>query len=133
MGKIKILLIDDEPDLCQVTKFNLERNGLYEVTTAHTGREGLAKAQAAVFDLVITDFKMPGLDGRDVLTVLKTIHPHIPVVLFSVYHDDPETVTPDLARQTDGIISKPIDHQQLCRTIEQALARHQTDERKPCE
>lgn len=122
-GKVKILLIDDEKDLCRVTKLNLERSGRYEVTMAHSGREGLDKADQAAFDLVITDYNMPGLDGGTVLLRMKSKRPKIPVVLFSVYHDDPVTVTPAMARAADGMVGKPIDHEQLCHTIEQALAR----------
>lgn len=121
--KVKILLIDDEKDLCRVTKLNLERGGRYQVTMAHSGREGLAKAAQGVFDLIITDYNMPGLDGGKVLLTLKARQPAIPVVLFSVYHDDPVTVTPAMARAADGLVSKPIDHEQLCNTIERALAR----------
>ncbi|MBI3996086.1 MAG: response regulator [Candidatus Omnitrophica bacterium] len=121
MSKKRILIIDDEKDLCNITKLNLERTGEYDVTTAYSGREGLKKANAGAFDLVITDFKMPGMDGRQVLEALKAMRPHAPVVLFSVYHDDPETVTIDIQTKADGVIHKPIDHEQLCRVIHDVL------------
>ena len=123
MTKKKILLIDDEEDLCKLMKLNLERAGEYEVTTASSGEEGVEKAKAEEFDLVITDFRMPGMNGRAVLQAMKALKPDRPVVLFSIYHDDETRITREIEAQADGIISKPIDHEQLYKTIKDALAR----------
>jgi len=122
MTKRRILLIDDERDLCLVMKLNLERTGAYEVTVAYSGPEGLERARVAEFDLVITDFNMPGMNGGDVLHALKAMRPQAPVVLCSVYHDDANSITEGVRREADGLINKPIDHAKLLRTIEQALA-----------
>jgi len=123
MAKKRILLIDDEVGLCKVMKLNVERAGEYEVTMAFSGEEGLRLAKETAFDLVITDVIMPGMDGHDVLKTLKQRRPGAPVVLFSAYHDDPTTITADLLREADGMIIKPLDHQQLVDTIERALSR----------
>ena len=122
MSKKKILVIDDEKNLCILLKSNLENTGEYEVTTAYSGEEGLQKAKDVDFDLVITDFKMPGLNGRQVLNALKDMKPYSPVVLCSVYHDDPSTVTALDIAKADGIITKPFEHKQLYRTIKEILA-----------
>ena len=123
MMRKRILLIDDERDLCLVMKLNLERTGAYEVTVAYSGAEGLERARVAVFDLVITDFNMPGMNGGIVLHSLKAMRPLAPVVLCSVYHDDVTAITTEVQREADGLINKQIDHAQLLRTSEQALAR----------
>jgi CheY-like chemotaxis protein len=123
MTKKKILLIDDEPDLCRVIKLNLERSGDYEVTTASSGPEGLEKVKVTEFDLVITDFNMPGMDGAAVLHALKAIKPNAPVVLCSVYHDDPTRITRALQQTADGLIGKPIDHERLRATIQHTLSK----------
>ncbi|MBI2103971.1 MAG: response regulator [Candidatus Omnitrophica bacterium] len=122
MTKKRILLIDDERDLCLVMKLNLERTGTYDVAVAYSGPEGLERAEAELFDLIITDFNMPGMDGGVVLRSLKAMRPQAPVVLCSVYHDDVTAITAAVQREADGLINKPIDHAQLLRTIEQALA-----------
>ena len=122
MPKKKILIIDDEKNLCILLKSNLENTGEYAVTTAYSGEEGLKKARETDFDLVITDFKMPGLNGREVLNALKEMRPHSPVVLCSVYHDDPSTVTALDIAKADGIIRKPFEHNQLYNTIKDILA-----------
>lgn len=123
MKKKKILLIDDEKDLCMLMKENLEYTGEFEVTTAYSGEEGLKKAEEVNFDLVITDFKMPGIDGKAVLDTLKEIKPHSPVVLFSIYYDDNSTITNEIRNKADGLISKPIDHEQLYKTINDVLSK----------
>lgn len=122
MGKKKILLIDDEADLLRVTRMNLERTGDFDVTTAASGEAGLALARQGAFDLVITDFKMSGMDGGQVVQAMKALHPRPPVVLFSVYHDDTATVTPEILNSVDGLISKPLDHGQLLATVRKLLA-----------
>jgi DNA-binding response OmpR family regulator len=122
MDKKKILVIDDEKNLCILLKSNLENTGEYAVTTAYSGEEGLRKAKETDFDLVITDFKMPGLNGRDVLNALKDMRPNSPVVLCSVYHDDPSTVTALDIAKADGIITKPFEHKKLYNTIKEILS-----------
>ncbi len=123
MAKIRILFIDDEVHLCRMIKLNLERSGAYEVTTAFSGEEGLEKAKAEPFDLVITDFRMPGINGKEVLEALKAFNPKLPVILSSVYHDDPTVITQAIDHEADGLISKPIDHAQLEAVIQDVLSR----------
>ena len=123
MGKKKILVIDDEKSLCVLMKMNLESTGEFEVSTAHSGREGLDMVADGGFDLVISDYKMPGMDGKAVLDALKKMNPNFPVVLFSIYYDDDSTIAEYVHRKADGVISKPIDHDQLYDTIKAVLAK----------
>lgn len=124
MTKKKLLFVDDEAPLCQLIKLNLERTGAYEVTTATSGQEGLEQARANDFDLVITDLRMPGMDGEVFLNALHALRPDTPVILCSVYHDDPKAITPEICRNVDGLVGKPIDRAQLCQAIKEGLARH---------
>ena len=119
--KRKILLIDDEESICRFTKFNLESMGKYEVTTALSGEEGLKKVKETTFDLVITDFRMGGMNGEQVIEELKKKNPDLPVLLFSIYHDDQSTVTPMLKSKADGLLTKPIDFEKFNETIERVL------------
>ena len=123
MAKKRILIIDDEQKLCQMLKRRLECSGTYDVTVAYSGEEGIEAATEAPFDLVITDFKMPDVNGDQVIDVLKTLRPHLPIALLSVYHDDSTMITPKILDQADGLIGKPIDPGQLLQTIEDLLAR----------
>ena len=123
MSKSKILLIDDEPALCTIMKLNLERTGEYEVETASSGEEGLKMVEQKKYDLVITDFKMPGIDGGIVVEAIKAMKPDAPVVIFSIYHDDDMTISQNTRSKADAIISKPIDHDQLHKAIKDALTK----------
>ena len=123
MRQKKILLIDDEVDLCTLVKMNLENSGEYEVTLAHSGQAGLVKVKSTEFDLVITDFKMPGMDGKEVLDILKARNPNLPVIIFSMFFDDASTITREIKKKADGLISKPIDDKQLIDTIKHVLAK----------
>lgn len=123
MDKKKILIIDDEKSLCLLMKLNMESTGEYEVTTVNSGMDGLEKVKQSEYDLVITDYKMPGMDGKQVLAALKEMRPNEPVVLFSVYHDDSSEISSDIRALADGIISKPIDHKRLHEVINRVLAK----------
>ena len=62
----KILLIDDEPDIVRVLSMSLRADG-YDVIPAHSGAEGIAAFEKEKPDIVLTDIKMPGMDGIQVL------------------------------------------------------------------
>ncbi len=120
-GKKKILIIDDEKDFCILVKANLEKSGEYEIITVNTGEEGIARAKESEFDLVITDFLMPGMDGGQVLEILKEMDQDLPVVLFSIYHDDPSRVSPEIRDKADALLGKPIDNDALKEVIKKIL------------
>lgn len=122
MEKTRVLLIDDERKLCEMLKRRLELSGKYAVTVAYSGAEGIQQAKAATFDVVMTDVRMPGIDGNAVVNTLKTLRRGLPVLLRSVYYDDPDTITPETLSSVDGVICKPIDMEQLLKTIEDVVA-----------
>jgi DNA-binding NtrC family response regulator len=125
MDTKKILIIDDERDICEIMKLNLERAGEFAVDVAYCGEEGLEMAKKNRYDLVITDFYMPGMDGGEVLDAVKEMSPGLPVLLFSIYHDDISTLATSVKNRADGIISKPIKHEELYRAIKEALAKNE--------
>jgi PAS domain S-box-containing protein len=121
--RVRILLIDDDISLCKMMKLNLERFGEFEVTTVFLGQSGVEQAMAHDFNLVITDFQMPDINGDVVIRRIKAEKPSLPVLLFSIYHDLNVPITPEARRMADGLLKKPIDHRDLYQAIEQALSR----------
>jgi DNA-binding NtrC family response regulator len=117
----RILLIDDEAALAEIVKLNLELSGDYSVEIASSGEEGLRLLATEPFDLVITDFKLPGVTGVEVLERLKEEQPELPVVLFSVYYDDPQAVPARARALADGLVGKPIDHEAMERLVRNLL------------
>lgn len=71
MDVSKILVVDDEPDILEFLRYNLEREG-YIVVTANNGEEGIAKAEQENPDLIILDIMMPKLDGVEVCRMLRS-------------------------------------------------------------
>ncbi|MFC1680091.1 response regulator transcription factor [Elusimicrobiota bacterium] len=71
MGNKRILIVDDDPDLCDLISLEFSRTG-YEVITAASGEEALRKARAQPMDLILLDVMMPGMDGYHVAQELTT-------------------------------------------------------------
>jgi len=102
-------------------KLNLENTGEFEVDAAYSGEEGVVKAKDLCYDLIVTDFSMPGMNGEDVIKQLKEIDERIPIMLFTIYHDDQSMVTEEIKAMADGLIEKPINHEALYKMIKAAL------------
>jgi DNA-binding NtrC family response regulator len=84
MASEKILVVDDEQSMTQFLGIVLRKEG-YEVTTVNSGRDALERVKAEPFDVVITDIKMPGMDGIQLLEGIKKHDINIPVVLMTAY------------------------------------------------
>ena len=84
MGAEKILVVDDEASMTQFLGIVLRKEG-YQVTTTNNGADALEKVKAEAFDVVISDIKMPGMDGIQLLQALKKQDPTLPVVLMTAY------------------------------------------------
>jgi DNA-binding NtrC family response regulator len=81
-GHESILVIDDDEDVLGLIEKHLSNKG-YEVVTAYDGEQGVALADKALFDLVITDLKMPKMDGMEVLRRVKEKNPDLEVIILT--------------------------------------------------
>jgi len=81
----KILIVDDEPDMLKLLSMILREKTPYEVTTTNNPVEAVELAKRGDFDLVITDLKMPGLDGLQLLEEVKKKDEDIPVIIITAY------------------------------------------------
>ena len=84
MAGEKILVIDDEESICEFLSLLLKKEG-YGVTATTDGQEAIRLAKETCFDTVITDIKMPGVDGLDVLSNLKEVDPGLPVIIMTAF------------------------------------------------
>ena len=80
--KIKVLVVDDEIFIVRSVRHLLEEKGL-QVESAHDGAEALAKVENDKFDIVITDYYMPALNGKELLCIIKERFPHTLVIIIS--------------------------------------------------
>lgn len=102
---MKILLVDDEDHLQEVLGLLLELDG-HQVTTAFSGEQAIEHSKEGKFDLVITDFKMPGMNGMDVVRSIKKENPDTAVVMITGYPtEDTEKEAQKLG--VDDYIAKP--------------------------
>jgi two-component system alkaline phosphatase synthesis response regulator PhoP len=123
-----ILIIDDEAALRQTLARILQRAG-YEVMTAESGEMALALVADTEFDLIYMDLRMPGMAGLDVLKLIHTSHPNMPVVLF--------TAQPDLKSAVEALrlgamdyLLKPLQPEVLIERTEAILVRQKVERRK---
>jgi len=72
MGKKKILIIDDEENFCNLVKKNVEKTNEFEVYTATNGDDGIKLIKELKPDLILLDIIMPGLDGGDVVSLIRS-------------------------------------------------------------
>src|ERR1051326_645784 len=118
----RILIVDDEDDIREVAQVSLELVGQYEVVTASSGRDGLARARTIQPDAILLDVMMPDLDGPSTLAQLRAdpVTRHIPVVFLTA-----KTQQADRARLAQlgaaGILVKPFDPLKLPAEIAAAL------------
>ena len=89
--KYRILLVDDEADLLSLWKVRFESNG-YEVTTALSGEEALAQMSVINPNLVITDLRMPGIDGMQLFEAIRSRNKAIPVIIITAHGSIPEAI-----------------------------------------
>lgn len=119
MAEGHILIIDDEPRLRTNLELLLGHEG-YTVTTAANGNEGVASLQRTTFDLVITDIKMAGLSGFEVMEYIATHAPATPVIVITGYASTPSAVEA-LRKGAYDYISKPFEVEMIKIAVARAM------------
>ena len=119
--KNKILIVDDEPNIRQILKRWLTEFG-YEAETAEDGYVALKKVHDWGPDLVISDIKMPRMDGVELIRQLKLLHPDIPVIALSGLHDV-NTVRSAMKEGAYDYLFKPFNFSEAEIAIKRALER----------
>ena len=119
----KLLLIDDEPDILRVLGISLKADG-YEVIPALNGAEGLEAFAAHRPAIVITDIKMPGMDGIEVLEKIKELDPDTEVIIITG-HGDIDNAIESLKYGASDFINKPVRDEAL--SIALARAKEKLD------
>lgn len=82
-SKIRVLHVDDEPVICDLTKLTLERGGKLTVDAVHSAQEALELLQTGQYSCIISDYEMPQMNGLDFLKEVRNIDKLIPFILFS--------------------------------------------------
>jgi two-component system, OmpR family, phosphate regulon response regulator PhoB len=117
VSKPRILLIEDERDLCDVLSYNLQREG-YDTLVAHDGQEGLRKAQMQLPDLVILDLMLPRLDGLEVCRQMRAGKQTraIPIIMLTAKGEETDQVV-GFSVGADDYVVKPFSPKVLLQRI----------------
>ena len=118
----RILVVDDEQDLCEILKFNLETEG-YQVETANSAEEALEK-DIASYNLLLLDVMMGGLSGFQLAKQLKNseVTAHIPIIFLTARDTENDTVT-GFNLGADDYISKPFSIREVMVRVRAVLRR----------
>src|SRR5437763_14586232 len=115
----RVLVIDDDPGLAEVIDLLLTREG-YAAERSGTVRDALRRVAGAEPDLVITDLKLPGGTGLDVIGRLHAERPELPVIMITSYSSLESAIGALRAGAVDYLI-KPFDNDEFLHAVERAL------------
>ena len=123
MSKENILIVDDEEDVLELVRYNLNKEG-YRIETATSGEEALAKARTVQPSLIILDLMLPGIDGLQVCKNLKTEAKtqNIPVIMLTAKGEESDIVA-GLELGADDYITKPFSPKVLIARVRRILQR----------
>jgi DNA-binding NtrC family response regulator len=116
----KILIVDDELDMLKLLSMIIKEKTPYEVTTTNNPLEAVELAKQGGIDLIITDLKMPGLDGIEVLEAVKKDDPDRPVIFITAYATV-ESASEAIQKGGFDFITKPFRKEQILFTIDRAM------------
>ena len=129
MGKMCVLIVDDDKDILRMLEFNLKKLGEnYHVVAVKNTSEALKKIEEEWFDLVLTDYMMPGMTGVDLARAVHRLSPDTQIILMTAYSSSKLRTTSDHIG-FDGFLNKPFDMEQLRRLVEKT-ARQSKAERQ---
>ncbi len=115
-----ILIVDDEKNYLLVLRAVLEEEG-YEVLTALRGTEALEAQETSDLDLVVTDMKMPGMDGIELLERIKARDPDLPVIMMTA-HGTVDKAVEAMQKGAYSYLLKPFDNERLIIYVKKAVA-----------
>jgi two-component system NtrC family response regulator len=115
----RLLLIDDDINLCKVIGYQLQKNG-FDVTSANNGHEGLEYFRKQEFDIILTDIQMPDITGIQVLKEIRRYNRQVIVVIITA-HGSIENALDACRLGADDYLTKPFGQEQLLFVIEKTV------------
>jgi len=116
----KILIVDDEPDMLKLLSMILREKTSYEITTTNNPMEAIELVKQGGFDLVISDLKMPVLDGMEIIDAVKKVDEDIPVIIITAFASV-ESASEAIQKGGFDFITKPFRKEQILFTIDKAF------------
>ncbi|MDA8099296.1 MAG: response regulator [Nitrospiraceae bacterium] len=119
MDKKRIMVIDDEKIVGDMAKMSLEQEG-YDVETFLNAEPALARLKERAFDVVVTDYKMKGIDGMEVLRMVKKEYPATTVIMITAFANLDAAIEA-LRGDVHDFFPKPVKIKELKASIRRAL------------
>ena len=121
--KAKIFIVEDEPSIVTLVKYNLEKEN-YKVFFSHNGEEGLKEIKKTDPDLVLLDWMLPDLSGIEICKALKKYpkYKNLPIIMLTAKNQDEDKVL-GLNTGADDYLSKPFSHTELIARVNALLRR----------
>jgi DNA-binding response OmpR family regulator len=131
MPRTTLLVIEDDPDIVEVVRYNLEREG-FRVLVCSDGERGLSDAARTQPDLIVLDLMLPGLDGLEVCRRLRAQEPTrgIPLLMLTAKGEESDVVV-GLEMGADDYLTKPFSPRELVARVRALLRRAQRAAEQP--
>jgi putative nucleotidyltransferase with HDIG domain len=123
--KCRALLVDDEPGVCSLLNHTLSLEG-FECHSAHSGEEAASLMKQNAFDVVISDLRMPGISGLDVLAQARKSHPHM-AFLMVTGEDDLSVAIQAMKEGADDYLVKPFQPARVVSSVSRALEKRRLE------
>lgn len=124
--KLRVLVVDDYLAGCLVLAEQLDFFG-HEAETVGSGAAALVKLRARHFDLLITDWLMPGMTGAELAIAAKAIDPDLPIIIVTAL-DDPMNLSGEPPAGVDLVLSKPVQMRELRAAIDTVIGKDSGNE-----
>ncbi len=121
----KILIIDDDKNLCKILSKLLEREG-FNTESVYSGNEALEMLFKKYYDFMIVDYSLPDISGMDILQWVVKNNPTIGRIMISAYGND--IIKSNVLRQNTLFFDKPFNNQLLINTIKAYINQHQLNQ-----
>ena len=122
MRNCRILTVDDEKNILRVVSTTL-KNEQYDVTTAQSAEEAIERFGQGGFDLVITDLKLPGQSGLDLLSYVKAQEPDMPVIMITAFGTI-ENAVEAMKKGAFNYLTKPVNPDELLTVVREAAEKY---------
>ncbi len=123
MAGERILIVDDEKSMCQYLSIMLKKEG-YDVKTASNGKKAVQEVKSSNFDVVITDIRMEGMDGIEVLAAVKEIDHTLPVIIMTAYASQKTAIAALNKGAFYYLIKRAAKNEDIKRVVRNALDMH---------
>ena len=127
--KTRVLVVDDDLYACDFLEAVLAEED-YEVSSSRSASEAIKMMEEKDFDIALTDFRMPGMNGIELLKDIKAKRPHMKTIMMTAYGED-NLVNEAHSAKVDGIIYKPFEIEGLLAILQKVLSKAKDKHKKP--